>query len=100
MRLYFLTKTGTVVTDSEICTSALIVDGKNISITDTNAIREYAFTCCSGIESEIEDPSVELFLKSGCKIKAIQKYCETHKGITLSQAKDAVEQIQKELIES
>lgn len=95
MRLYFETINNDIVTSDDICTSALVVNNIVIPNDDYDEIRRYVNSYCSGITSEITELSVELFLKYKRKVAAVRFYYGTHKGISFSEAKAAVDKIEE-----
>jgi hypothetical protein len=97
MSLYFKTHNNGVVKSNDIVQAALVVDNKHINVNDNTAVREYALTCCSGVDEEIIDVTVESVLKAGGYYQAIHLYYETNRGSTLKDAKMAVDAMQLDI---
>lgn len=93
-KIYFATDDNSIIDSDYIKKVVKIVTGKDIH--DADSIRQFA-KFCGGIVKEVKKPSVKFLLKHGDKISAIRLYRDTHDGISLKGAMDAVNQIQKDM---
>ncbi len=98
-RIYFATVNDNLVDNHDIVKSALIVDGKHIEFNDFENIREYA-ECCSGIKSEIKNPSVKFLISKGFKVQAIRLYYDKHPGVGIKKSKEIVDKMEDEMKKS
>lgn len=94
--IYFETTNGRLVTNYNISTTAEIVNGKKIDSEDFVSVREYVKGACNGILKEVKNPSVNFLIKKGRKIDAVKLYYDTHTGISLSEAKNIIEEMMEE----
>ena len=95
-KIYFESIDGDIFEGYEIVNAALITEGKKIPYDDPEAICAYAKTC-KFIRGVVEAPSVEDMVKKGYTVKAARLYRNTHPGVTLSQAYDAVIAMREQL---
>ena len=90
--IYFVTIKGTLVTNRDVAKMALAVNGDSVDEDNLDEVREYTKKC-KGITKEV-NPSIKMCLRNHEKIKAIRIYYDRHPGISLVEAKDAVELIE------
>ena len=97
-RIYFQTIDNTIVDNYDIAQASMIVNGRNIATDNFGAIRKYAL-CPSteGILKEICNPTVEMFLRHGAKVKAIKLYYDQHPGTSLVEAKRIIDEMEKHI---
>ena len=95
-RIYFATIDNTIVDNYDISQALMIVDGVKISADNFKAIRKYAAQT-EGIITEIEEPSIEMFLKCGHKIRAIKLYYDQHPDVSLKKAKDIIDEMEQKI---
>lgn len=87
--LWFEATNGGMVNNYQIAEAVHIVLGKHISCRDFDEVRNVS-QYLSGIEKEIENPSIGMFLDKGLKVQAIKIYREKY-GCSLVEAKNIIE---------
>lgn len=92
--IYFTTTNGKLVTNKDIVTTA-IVNGHYIDMDNIDDIRKYA-KACNGIVKEI-NPSIKVCLQNGEKVLAIKLYYNRHPGISLLEAKTAIDKMEEKM---
>lgn len=91
-RIYFLTIDNTIVDNYDIAKAFMIVNGISIAPDNFVAVRKYALRpSTGGIITEIENPTVEICLRHGAKVKAIKLYYDQHPGVSLVEAKRIID---------
>lgn len=101
MERYFKTTKGMVVERREIIEAGQIVLGLRVDASNDLELDRFILLHCPGIETELVNPTVEeLAMLENGKVKAIHKYFNDNKGVTLREARDYVENIIKERNES
>ena len=91
-RIYFLTIDNTIVDNYDIAKAFMIVNGISIAPDKFGSVRKYALRpSTGGIVTEIENPTVETFLRHGSKVKAIKLYCDQHPDVSMIEAKKIVD---------
>lgn len=95
-KIYFGTKDGDLISDFELRNIAFIVTGEKIPCDDIDASRSFAKKC-RGIKGEIKKPSVKYLVEHGHKVKATMIYRDSHDGISLKDAKEAVDKMEEEM---
>lgn len=93
-RIYFATIDNDIVDNYDITKALMIVYGMQIPADDLNTVRLYA-SQIDGVITEIEEPSVEMFLKCGHKIRAVKLYYDQHPDVTLKKAKDIIDEMEQ-----
>jgi len=92
--IYFETMDGGMVTNYNLITMAMVVEGKALDAEDLDSVREYAKSC-KGIKGEIKNPSVETFVRCGEYVKAVQYLSRTNPEIDVKEAKALVDEIKE-----
>jgi len=93
-RIYFLTIDNTIVDNYDIAKASMIVNGINIAADKLDAVKKYALRpSTEGILKEITNPTVDMFLRHGAKVKAIKLYHDQHPGTALVEAKRIVDEM-------
>ena len=95
--LWFETINGDMVNNFQIAEAVHIVLGKHILCNDFDEIRKVS-QYLSGIEKEIKNPSVGMFLDKGSKVQAIKFYREKY-GCSFVDAKNVIEDMINKNIE-
>ena len=95
-RIYFATIDNDIVDNYDITKALMIVYVMQIAADDLDAVRLYA-SQIDGIITEIEEPSIDMLLKCGHKIKAVKMYYNQHMGISLIEAKKIIDEREKYL---
>lgn len=91
-RIYFLTIDNTIVDNYDIAKASMIVNGINIAADKLDAVKKYALRpSTEGILKEITNPTVEICLRHGAKVKAIKLYYDQHPGVSLVEAKRIID---------
>lgn len=93
--IYFSTTDGGLVTNYELAHMAYVINGDCIDVNDLESIRKYA-TNCKGISKEVI-PSIKVCLKNGYKFKAVMIYRDRHPGMSIKEAKDAIDDMERKL---
>ena len=97
-RIYFLTIDNTIVDNYDIAQASMIVNGRNIAADNFEAVRKYALRpSTEGILKEITNPTVDMFLRHGAKVKAIKLYYDQHPGTSLVEAKRIIDEMAKHI---
>lgn len=100
-RIYFLTIDNTIVDNYDIAQASMIVNGRNIAADNFEAVRKYALRpSTEGILKEINNPTVEMFLRHGAKVKAIKLYYDQHPRTSLVEAKRIIDEMTKHIKDS
>lgn len=92
--IYFITTTGKLVTNYDIAKAA-IINGDTVDERNLEEVRKYASTC-KGIVKEI-NPSIKVCLQNGNKITAVKLYYDRHPGITIREAKNAIDDMEEKM---
>lgn len=95
--IYFTTISGKIVNNYDIAKAA-IINGDTIDKYNFDDVRKYAVTC-KGIIKEI-NPSIKVCLQNGDRINAIKLYYLRHQGITLKDAKNAIDEMEEKMKEA
>ena len=97
-RIYFLTIDNTIVDNYDIAKASMIVNGINIAADKLDAVKKYALhPSTEGILKEITNPTVDMFLRHGAKVKAIKLYHDQHPGTSLVEAKRIIDEMAKHI---
>lgn len=87
--IYFARNDGKLVNNYDLAKMAYVVNGEIIDPWDLEAVRKFSGSC-KGINKEV-NPSVKVCLRNGEKVKAMMIYQNRHPGMSLMEAKKAVE---------
>ena len=90
--IYFATVGGSLVTNREVARMAFVVNGDYVDEDNLDEVREYAKKC-RGIIKEV-NPSIKVCLRNHEKVKALMIYRDRHPGISLREAKKAIDLIE------
>lgn len=91
-RIYFLTIDNTIVDNYDIVKAFMIVNGSSIAADNFSAVRKYALRpSTEGILKEIVNPTVDMFLRHGAKVKAIKLYYDQNPDVSLVEAKRIID---------
>lgn len=93
--VYYLTKENTIVTNFDISEAFLICRGIKINPHPENI--DGKMYGLAGIKTKLDNPSVELFLRFGEKVKAVKFYKDSHEGISFKEAKEYVDKIENKM---
>lgn len=97
-RIYFLTIDNTIVDNYDIAKAFMIVNGISIAPDNFVAVRKYALRpSTGGIITEIENPTVEICLRHGAKVKAVRLYYDQHPGVSMVESKRIVDEMAKSI---
>ena len=97
-RIYFLTIDNTIVDNYDIAKASMIVNGINIAADKLDAVKKCALRpSTEGILKEITNPTVDMFLRHGAKVKAIKLYHDQHPGTSLVEAKRIIDEMAKHI---
>lgn len=91
--MWFKASNGLYYNDEDIKMVAYIADG--IDIKGDDNVESYALTC-KGI-LRVCEPTVEDFVRSGQRNKAIMLYRKQHSGISISDAMNFVDELTEQL---
>lgn len=92
-KIYFADNDGNLIDSYEVKKAARIIMGKEPK--SNQEIRHFA-KMCGGIAHEIKHPSVKYLLERGNKVRAVMVYRDLH-NVSLKEAKEAVEEIEKNI---
>lgn len=93
--IYFTTTSGKLVNNYDIAKVA-IINGDTVDECNFDDVRKYAATC-KGIIKEI-NPSIKVCLQNGDRITAIKLYYLRHHGITLKDARNAINEMEDNIL--
>lgn len=97
-RIYFLTIDNTIVDNYDIAKAFMVVNGINIAPDNFVVVRKYALhPLIGGIVTEVENPTVEMFLRHGAKVKAVRLYYDQHPGVSMVESKRIVNEMAKSI---
>lgn len=97
-KIYFLTIDNTIVDNYDIAKAFMIGNGISIAADKLGAVKKYALRpSTEGILKEITNPTVDMFLRHGAKVKAIKLYHDQHPGTSLVEAKRIIDEMAKHI---
>lgn len=92
--IYFTTTSGKLVNNYDIAKVA-IINGDTVDEYNFDDVRKYAATC-KGIIKEI-NPSIKVCLRNSDRVTAIKLYYLRHPGIALTDAKNAINEMEEKM---